>query len=191
MSFGKLSPEQRRAVKPFVRDRVVYDLGSGDDLELAAVLVGMRAKEVVAVDTYPTPWHTTTGYGPKGTAFERVRYVRNYFENVTDPIRTAFVSWPSNRPSEGLLRLVKRASLVIYLGNCMDGTMCGSRELYGHLHGRKVLVHLPEKKNTLVVYGAKGPPRDLLPEELAGIDHSRIYRSEEEYRRVRDHELVP
>jgi len=190
VSFGILSPAQKRALRPYVHGRVVYDLGSGNDLELAQQLTYLRVKEVVAVDTYPSPWaYSTTGYGPKGTSEEIIRYVRQDLVNFHEPVRTAFVSWPSNRPNPGLLRILKGASVVIYLGTNMDGTACGTPDLFRYLATRSVLAHEPDMRNTLIVYGQKGPAREPLPEELAGYDQSKIYYSIDAYRRVTAEDL--
>lgn len=166
MSFGRLSPIQAERVAGYVRGRRVHDLGSGDDFDLARALLGLGAKEVIAIDTYPAPRLVPNG----------IRYIRNYFENIEDEsVDVAFISWPSNRPNQGLIDLIRPAPFVIYLGNCMDGTMCGSPEFYRYLATRKVLEHAPERKNTLVVYGREGAEREMLLEEIAGSDHSRIH----------------
>lgn len=167
MPFGKITPLFAERISPHVKGRKVHDLGSGDDLSLSLALVELGAKEVVAIDTYPYIQIATSP----------VRYVRNYFESVVDEdVEVAFVSWPSNRSSSGLLELIRPASIVIYLGKCTDGSMCGSPELYRYFSKRAVIAHEPHHTNTLVIYGGESSQgRDLLPEELAGIDHERVY----------------
>ena len=169
MSYGKLSLLQLNAILPFVRDRTVHDLGCGYDLQLAIALAELGAKEVVAIDTVE----------PDPVACPKLRIVRAYFDHFSEPVQTAFVSWPANRANPGLVRIVKSASRVIYLGKCTDYTMCGPVELYEHLATRVVLKHMPEYKNTLVIYGQETVSRTMLPEELAGTDHSRVYFSSE------------
>lgn len=173
MPFGKITPLFAERISPHVKGRKVHDLGSGDDLSLSLALIELGAKEAVAIDTYPYVQLTTAP----------VRYVRNYFESVVDEhVEVAFVSWPSNRSSSGLLELIRPAEIVIYLGTCMDGSMCGSPELYRYLATREVLTCEPHRANTLIIYGAElGFERVLLPEELAGIDHERVYSFEEAY----------
>ena len=97
----------------------------------------------------------------------------------------------SGAPDYSMLEPVRKAKRVIYLGNNMDGTVCGSPKLYKHLSRRQVLAHAPERRNTLIVYGGllRGRQRELLPEERAGIDQSRIYRYDKEYRSLSDKEL--
>jgi hypothetical protein len=66
--------------------------------------------------------------------------------------------------------------VVIYLGKCTDGTMCGTPRLWYLLSRREVLCHEPDRTNTLIVYG---PGRDdirlPLREEHAGINSDRLY----------------
>lgn len=83
----------------------------------------------------------------------------------------AFVSWPANRPDEGLLTLLKRAATLIYLGKCTDGTCCGWPGLFTYFLSRELLVHVPDEYNTLFVYGgALETPRTGEWEERAGLD---------------------
>lgn len=173
MPFGKITPLFAERISPHIRGKKVYDLGSGDDLSLACALIDLGAKEVVAIDTY----------APMQLSTYPVRYVRNYFENVEgEDVEIAFISWPSNRASDGLLKLIEPAKIIIYLGTCMDGTMCGSPELYRYLSTREVFACEPHRANTLIIYGHELPDeRVLLPEEHAGIDHSRVHSFEEAY----------
>ena len=200
MTFGRFSPEQAAAVRPFVQGQRVHDLGAGVSLYLAHYLVGLGADEVVAVDRSPTPWRGG-GYGPKRhrwhalygqetpdgnqTAdFRKVRYVQAYFSEFRERVTTAFVSWPSNYPDDqdaGLVRLVSNAQMVVYLGTNTDGTACGSPDLFSHLCAREALVHVPHRRNTLIVYGQEVGSRKLLPEERAAMDTTRIYSFAELY----------
>ncbi len=168
MSYGKLSLLQLNAILPFVRDRTVHDLGCGYDLQLAMALAELGAKEVVAVDTVE----------PDPVACPKLRIVRANFDYFSEPVHTAFVSWPANRANPGLVRIVESADYVIYLGKCRDYVMCGSPQFYGHLMTREVLVHMPERNNDLVIYGPHRQYRTPLPEEMAGTDHSRVYFSD-------------
>lgn len=159
MAFGKLSDDQREAVREHVRDRVVHDLGAGS-CELSCELLNLGAKSVVAIDTKEIPF-----------VDRRIKRIRTAFECYREPISVAFVSWPINQEDPGLPRLLRGAKKVIYLGKNTDGTMCGWPELFlDVLAKRKVEVYLPERKNTLIIYGAKLRARrkSLLGEESAG-----------------------
>ena len=159
MIYGQLSPAQKRVLKPFVARRVVHDLGAGN-LGLARELLMLRAARVVAVDSRMAP-----------RAVEpRIEYVESYFSDFNARVRTAFVSWPYTSPSPDLVRILSKASRVIYLGTNFDGVGCGSQELWAHLRSRQVLAHEPHPHNTLIVYGKQGPSRRLLPEESAAVD---------------------
>ena len=169
MSHGKLSSAQARIVAAFVKDELVHDLGAGD-LELARQLIALGARGVVAVDKNPTHKRVPL-----------VRQVASHFHAFEEPIEVAFVSWPVNWQDLGVVGLVKRAPLVIYLGTNMDGIACGTGELYWDLSKREVLAHEPHPKNTLIVYGHRSVTRDPLPEEIAGMDPTRLYRYREMY----------
>jgi hypothetical protein len=211
-SFGKLSRRQETIVRRFVKDKTVFDLGAGD-FSLSRCLVDLGAQKVFAIERatraggmleYGSPYEKVTVLGSSLRSLARIgRFHRRAKTGKSglvssDPVETAFVSWPSveggkmcRRPDYSLLDPVRKAKTVIYLGNNMDGTVCGSPKLYKHLSRRQVLAHAPERRNTLIVYGRllRGQERALLPEERAGIDQSRVYRYDEEYRSVGDREL--
>ena len=172
MSHGKLSSAQARIVAAFVEGELVHDLGAGD-LELARQLIALGARGVVAVDKNPSQKRVPL-----------VRQVMSHFHAFEEPIEVAFVSWPVNWQDLGIVGLVKRAPLVIYLGTNMDGIACGTGELYWDLSKREVLAHEPHPKNTLIVYGHRSVTREPLPEEVAGMDPTRLYHFSEMYRAV-------
>jgi hypothetical protein len=159
MSHGSLSSVQRDVLRPFVSSKRVHDLGAGD-LGLSKVLVELGASKVVAVDSRHLPRAC-----PKGIEFKK-----SQFEAFKEPVETAFLSWPSNNSCRGLTEILKTASTVAYLGKNTDGTVCGTESLFRALWLRSVLAHVPERANTLIVYG---PPckeqRILLPEEYAMV----------------------
>lgn len=158
MSYGKLLPDQIKALRPIIQGRHVHDLGAGDG-ELSLALLQLGAAKVTAVDRNKIP--TAPG----------VECRQAYFENVRDAIDIAFVSWPSNRPDGGLLSLIRRAREVVYLGKNTDGTACGSRPFFRALQQREVRAYVPNRENTLIIYGADtGVLRRPTPEELAGLD---------------------
>lgn len=174
MSFGRLNLKQRRIVAKAVKGRTVHDLGAGD-LQLSGELVDLGAAKVIAIDKdAPHYW--------KGDS--RIEVRKTYFHAVQDdPIEVAFVSWPSNYVDWDLIRLVRRSQRVIYLGNNMDGTSCGSVPLFEHLLTRELVEHVPDRPNTLLVYGApQEAERDRVGEELAALTaYQRMWRYEELY----------
>jgi hypothetical protein len=173
MPSGFLSPKQVKALKPFVEGRTVHDLGAGD-LILANQLWDMGAVRVYAIDKSQMPDTAKPGVTP----------IVSYFSQYEGPfdkadrhevIDTAFVSWPVNWPEEGLVKLVSRSNFIIYLGKNTDGAACGDIRLFNVLVKREVLAHVPEYRNTLIVYGVLEVERDLLPEERAACDPGRLY----------------
>ncbi len=173
---GELSDEQTEVLRPHVLGRHVHDLGAGD-LWLTANLLDLGARHVTAVD------HTLN---QKPSEFLRrvqpfVTLISVYFHNYhpTEPIEVAFVSWPpylllampEPRIIEALPKLCAQAAVVAYLGSNF-GAVCGNLEFWRHVGTREVLEHVPDPRNTLIVYGrqnARIPGQGLLPEEKAAL----------------------
>jgi hypothetical protein len=206
-SFGKLNAAQKQIVSAFVRGRVVHDIGAGEHA-LSKQLIDLGAREVFAIEAatrlhgrleYGTPYEAITSIPVSFRQYGRMTKSAKSFARAEGgrplgparPIQIAFISWPTPEDSKfkthsdySILGLVRRAPIVIYLGSNMDGVMCGSRKLYEHLARRKVLAHEPSPQNTLIVYDGllpAGKTRELLPEERAGIDVSKVYRYKEAY----------
>ena len=158
MSYGVLSPAQQEVVAEHVKGKLVHDMGFGD-ATLARVLVNLGAREVIGVD--------------KETVFEglldKIHHYRCRFEEFVGEAKLIFLSWPINHDNFALLRLVQKAETVIYLGKHTDGTACGWPGLYTHLSSREIHSHLPERKNTLTIYGPARMARPMTGEECGGI----------------------
>jgi hypothetical protein len=164
MGFGSLNNAQREALREFVKDKQVHDLGAGD-LTLSIELLTLGARLVVAIDK-----EAHLGASPPG-----IVTVKTYFEDYAFPIDVAFMSWPRNTMDFGLVRLVSGASVVAYLGKNTDGTACGYPLLWNHLRNRKVLAHVPDRTNTLIVYGEEEYGRNLIPEEFAALYQEEVW----------------
>ncbi len=167
---GELSSMQELALAPHVSRRHVHDLGAGD-LRLSVRLSRLGALTVTAVDC------KAGEAGP--TSCPGVRWVQSYLHEYRPrgPIEVAFVSWPPYVIADrevitgGIVRLCAAAPVVAYLGNNVDA-VCGNPELWRHLGTREVLTHVPERRNTLIVYGRQNgriPGQGLLPEEKAAL----------------------
>lgn len=149
--FGQPTGAQEEVVKKYVKGKVVHDLGAGR-LALAAWLAHLGARKVIAIDEIHPRVDT-----PKG-----VKFVWESFCVYEAPIDTAFLSWPASWGPQGLIELVSRARIVIYLGSCIDGNACGDNDLYEHFLHRELLEYLPHRANSLQVMGKhlkrKRPP---------------------------------
>lgn len=172
LAYGQLSGEQEKSLVEFVRRRKVYDLGCGPHLRMAKKLVELGARKVVAVDK---------DWMDKGK-LPRIEKRRVDFGDFRERVRTAFVSWPWATPPSELVRIVEKAETVIYLGKNFDGVICGDEEFWGSLARREVLAHVPNKRNTLIVYGkVRRSKRELLPEEKAGADRNLLWLYEDHH----------
>jgi len=157
-----------------VQGRKVYDLGAGT-CHLSRILLDLGASEVVAIDRHPKPddlpYH------------QNLRYRQAYFHDL-DPITdgVAFLSWPQQYIKE-IVPVVAPADTIVYLGCNTDMSACGPDEFWEYVQGRELVAHIPSKRNTLLVYGGPQPEghRELVLEERAGLDRSRIYSYSESY----------
>lgn len=170
MGYGNFTVPMATVTAKYVQNRTVYDLGAGD-MELARRLKILGAKEVIGIDKEYT---RTADVLP-----ENVRFVHARLQDVPLPkVRpeVVVVSWPANTRIAGLIDWVWRAQYVIYLGCNLDGTACGTPPLYEAFLGRKLLEHVPDRSNTLLVLGEPlEHPRSPTLEEQAGMDPSRVY----------------
>lgn len=160
LGYGKLIAGHVKALRPHVAGRVVHDLGAGD-MEKARLLLHLGAEKVHAVEKDSYPFSLPL----------RIDRHEMYFKDYRPAeIDVAFLSWPSNHLLEGLLPLLVKAKTIIYLGKNTDGTSCGFPALFVYLTTRRLLVHKPHPRNTLIIVGERlRKPRAPEHEELAGI----------------------
>jgi len=162
VSYGRLSDEQAKVLAKHIKGKVVHDLGAGL-CELSVRLARLGAEKVIAVDKEPMP------------TVDDQRVVRRhgfYGSVAADDIDVGFVSWPENRESIVLLRILEHATSVVLLSKNTDGSACGWSDLYKSFLLRKVLAYVPERPNALSIYGERlKSPRKPLGEEYAAITH--------------------
>lgn len=162
--YGELSEAQQKALRPFVRKKSVLELGAGA-LTMARALRKMGACLVTCVDKNVLPTPRT----------ETIKIVRAYHDqlvNEEDKPRAdvLFTSWPQNVFDLGLLSFVEETETIVYLGKNTDGTACAFPAFWQHVIERQLLAYVPEKRNTLIVYGPSvGGPRIPKGEEFAAL----------------------
>ncbi len=167
MGFGYLSKAQKLAIKPYVSGCEVLDLGAGD-LSLSRDMLRFGATHVVAIDK-------EIGPRPPKLVTKILASFTGYAARTTEPIQVALISWPVNWPVPGLVELVAWSNIVIYLGTNSDGNACGFSELWKSLSKRTVIEHVPERENTLIIYGRDTLERENLPEEWAALNQENIW----------------
>lgn len=172
---GTLTTEQCSVLAAVVRGRVVHDLGAGSG-ELSDVLIDLGAERVIAIDK---DWR-----GRQDP--HKVEVHRCYFHDFDGPAPdVAFLSWPVNWHVNGLIALLEKARLVVYLGTNTGGSACGWPGLFEHLLRRTIVVHAPDQRNTLTVYGPPCPLRaPETGEEHAMLSHG-IWSYEDAEARIR------
>lgn len=171
--YALLSDTQKDVLKKHVRNRIVHDFGSGSTIPLVGPLLESDAFSVICVDK--DPLHPSVGELPS-----KVTYVRKAFENYNTPsIDVALLAWPRNDRLPGLLRLLKYARKIVYLGKNTDGCLCGNPELFQYFLKRALLDYVPERTNTMIALGHStawlSPPRQPKHEEMAGIDLANVH----------------
>jgi hypothetical protein len=165
-SWGSVLPEMDTILAPLVRGQEVWDLGAGTTLGGAHHLLDLGAAKVIAVDKSAIPKAAC-----KGRPIPRVH---SYFHDVSVPeagIKVALLAWPENHRLVGLIKILRRCETVIYLGSNVGGNACGWSELWDYFHFREVVAYVPDRRNSLIVYGRHTDPehrRPLLGEEAAG-----------------------
>jgi len=177
-SYGQLTNEQLAVLIQYTKGKVVHDLGAGS-LELARIVRsghrrGRRtggACKVIAIDKERIS-------PPSDPCIE---VVWTLFKDYKEPIDIALVSWPQNVPDAGLLDLIERSRIIIYLGKNTDGMMCGWPGLFWSFLSRALLAYVPDRKNVLAVYGHELTAlRRPTGEELAGLTtYEKLYSYED------------
>lgn len=162
---GVLNCEQRKAIKPFIFGKVVFDFGSGDCV-LSEELLDLGAEHVHAHDK-----HFPRRVDRPDLTQHETTFAQLLFDSRLAEIDVAFISWPPNNPSsDELAALATRAKTVIYLGNNFDGSACGSERLFLIMHVCELLAYVPARKNNLLIVGKElDSPRSLTPEEVSGL----------------------
>ena len=170
MGYAQLTDGQLEKLFYYTKGKVVHDLGAGG-LELAHLLCAYNARKVIAIDKeiFCLPVDPC------------VEVVRSYFADYREPIDVALISWPTNYHEQGLLDLLERARIVIYIGKNTDGSWCGTPSLFWTLLSRRLLAYVPHRRNVLAVYGSEVKHlRKPTGEELAGLQlRQDLYRYEE------------
>ncbi len=165
MAYGKLNKKQAEALSAAVQGLDVLDLGAGD-LALSHELLKLGAKNVIAVEKEEIPQSILRHADP------RVKVVQTLIQD-TEILAlhpsVVFVSWPQNYHVPGIGLLLDKVYRLIYLGKNTDGTACDANDLFQSLVKREVLAYVPDKTNTLIIYGPKTVPRELYGEELAAL----------------------
>jgi hypothetical protein len=168
--FGDVTERQAEVIRRVVEGRKVADLGAFC-LAHSRLLLELGATEVHAIDK---------GIMPESKD-PRIKKTRCYFHEYKGGIPSiAFVSWPINHQDQGLVKLVKSAPVAIVLSKNTDGNACGDPLFYQHLITRDLLFYEPDRRNCLIVVGAKLPrPRKPTGEEEAGMSWTTMLSYEE------------
>lgn len=171
MAYGKLTPKMKEAIRPYVEDKIIVDLGAGD-LTQAKILCELGAYTVHAVEP-AAPYIEPDCIYTYATHFRGMPA----FEDAT----VVFISWPlPSLDFRELEPLFERAEHIIYLGSNYDGTACGTPAMFLYLLSREIEQHIFHRTNDLIIYGRKlGYARAPIRAELAGIDRRQVYSAAE------------
>lgn len=174
--FTRLTPDQRRCLTQLLKPgESLMDFGCGTGrMALWFSKLGLQVhaydKELDDDEVVPgVTWEETTFDELCERVWDDDEFLRLLIRS------TAFVGWPANSSSTGLSFLVRRMPRVIYVGNTFDSTTCGRQDLWAELSLREVLHHVPDRKNSLIVYGDRIGKRQLLAEEAAAFDQLKVH----------------
>lgn len=162
MSWGCVTDEMYAVIAPYVRHRLVWDLGAGD-LHHSCALQRLGA-QVVAIDKHELPYSSEI--------LTLKAYFHDIAENLSSPPDVAFVSWPANHLTHGLREIVQAAPWCVYIGlNCRRrGTACGGPGFWKTVVQRPLLESFEHERNNLLIYGPGNRiTRDLHPEEQEAV----------------------
>lgn len=170
-SYGQITPDMESIIKLYIKDRIVYDFGAGS-CSLSIEMVRMGAKMVYAIDKNIGSLEDEKMV-KISMAFDEHLAIRPLVKD--DSI--AFISWPANYPMKGLLESLEVFKTIIYIGKNTDGSSCAWPVFFGLMMSRKLLEHIPDKQNTMLIWGegmgnATRPP---VKEERAGMDRIKCY----------------
>jgi hypothetical protein len=124
----------------------------------------LGASGVLAVDRNPMP----------NLNDPRVIYWQGMFHDLKLAAKVVLASWIINW-DVGVEPIFDQAEIVLSLSKNTDGICCGYPAMWEYLRTREVLAYLPERANTLTIYGPARVSRNLTGEETAALDLSRIY----------------
>ena len=159
----RLSVEQLELLEPFVKDQSILDLGAAN-LEGSELMLELGAREVLAVDRTHMPKPSSSRITTRVTQFHLLE----------DTMPVVLASWVVNWPVS-IERHLAAAKTVISISKNTDGTCCGYPWMWTYLCQRELLLYMPERRNTLTVYGPGIVERPLTGEEFAALNQDRIY----------------
>lgn len=153
----RLSDAQVLELRPFVKDQRILDLGAAD-LEGSRLMLELGARDVLAVDRHEMR--------PPRT--DKIETRVAYFHDVKETRPVVLASWIMNWPVN-IEHHLHAAELIISISKNTDRSACGYRQMWELLRQRELLLHVPEHRNTLTVYGPKTQGRLPTGEELAAL----------------------
>lgn len=157
--YGDFPLEHQDALRSFLQDRAVLDLGCGDG-ERAHILAELGAGFVLGVDSQTEP----------ESRYPHAAFQREHFHQIEPAAYdVGHLAWPVNHPTTGLMNLLAVIPCVIYVGSNVRGNACGTVPLFAHFLRREILEYKPSFRNSLIVYGpVRGGVRtDVVHEEWA------------------------
>lgn len=164
LGFTRLWPEQAAELRARVSGRRVWELGCGRG-ELARWLA-RHAASVHAVDKADV-----FGRASRRCTFERVHF---HLWRPPEAAEVAVVAWPIASGTSGLVELLERVPVVVYVGMNAHHTACGAADLWAHLLSRELVADVPAPAgacpadgNALMVYGAPREGLDARTQEEA------------------------
>lgn len=130
--YGKHIKSQISLIQKTINGKGVIDLGCGTDTPWIPHLA-KTANFVIGVDK---DLSTTQSH------HSNVYLCKQYFHQYNYPVpEIVFMSWPVNYESSGLIDILQRAEILIYVGCNMSPTACGTPDMFAYFLLRQLLVY--------------------------------------------------
>lgn len=173
--YGFISKEMTTELEGLVKGKRVWSLGCGTGGTEPQLLKRLGATAVYAVDKAR---RNHTLYPNSVTECGVITWCDMYYiefiDKFTATADVALIKWPDTGPLVGLVPLLDKCNVVVYIGTNEGFTACGNQALWRYLASREFVSEVRGQRNDMIVYGkpieGAVAPR-CREEELAWMAH--------------------
>lgn len=183
--YGFIGKEMTTALEGLVKGKRVWNLGCGTGSTEPQLLKRLGATSVYAVDKARRN-HTVlpNSVTECGVITWCDMYYIEFMDKFTETADVALIKWPDNGPLVGMVPLLAKCDVVVYVGTNAGFTACGNQALWRYLANREFVSDVKGHHNDMIVYGkpveTATAPR-CREEELAWMAHGMAWSSEPKF----------
>ena len=184
--YGFISKEMTTALEGLVKGKRVWNLGCGNGGAEPQLLKRLGATVIHAVDKANRNHILTPTFGTSGVITWCDMYYTEFsaFIGPSSAADVAVIKWPDTGPLTGLVGLLDKCEVVVYIGTNDGFTACGNPSLWRYLATREFITAVENRHNDMIVYGkpveTATAPR-CREEELAWMAHGMTWSSEPKF----------